>query len=150
MDEEYQIVSVDKPEQSAWGIIGRGVGNYNKQQAGDNKFQRLCFVLHASDQVIVGGVIGEIYWGWLYIDLLWVKDELRGRGYGHRLLTLAEDEGRQRGAKHAYLDTFSFQAPDFYEQHGYQIFWRATRLPPWTSTLFFYKTTVAMQTTGRK
>jgi len=79
MDEEYTIVYVDKPRESAWGIIGRGVYNYNIQQAGDDQFQRLCFVLHAPDQEIVGGVIGEIYWGWFYLDLLWVKDELRGR-----------------------------------------------------------------------
>jgi hypothetical protein len=38
MDEEYSIVYVDKPEESAWGIIGRGVGNYNEQQTGDNSF----------------------------------------------------------------------------------------------------------------
>ena len=139
MDEEYSIVYVDNPEQSAWGIIGRGVGNYNTEQTGDNKFLRLCFVLHAPDQEIVGGVIGEIYWDWLYIDLLWVKDELRGRGYGHRLLTLAEDEARQRGAKNVYLDTLSFQAPDFYEQHGYQIFGELEDFPPGHQRYFLRK-----------
>jgi GNAT superfamily N-acetyltransferase len=122
MDEEYHIVYDDKPEQSAWGMIGQGISNYNRQQAGDDEFQRLCFVLHAPDQAIVGGVMGATYWDWLYIDLLWAKDELCGRGYGHRLLTLAEQEARQRGAKNVYLDTFSFQAPDFYRQHGYQVF----------------------------
>jgi ribosomal protein S18 acetylase RimI-like enzyme len=122
MDEEYHIVYVDKPEQSAMKVIGQGIGNYNEQHAGDHKKQRLCFVLQAPDQAIVGGVIGAMYWDWFHIDLLWVKDELRGRGYGHRLLTLAEQEARQRGAKNAYLDTFSFQAPDFYKQHGYQVF----------------------------
>ena len=61
MDEEYQIVYVDKPEESAWGIIGQGISKYNNREAGDNKFQRLCFVLHSPDQVIVGGVIGETY-----------------------------------------------------------------------------------------
>ena len=96
MDGEYHIVYVDKPEQSALGIIGQGISNYNEQQAGDNKFQRLCFVLHAPDQEIVGGVIGATYWDWFYLDLLWVKDELRGRGYGHRLLTRAEHEAQQR------------------------------------------------------
>ena len=139
MDEEYQIVYVDNPEQSAWGIIGRGVGNYNEQQAGDNGFQRLCFVLHAPDQAIVGGVIGETYWDWLYIDLLWVKDKLRGRGYGHRLLMLAEQEARQRGAKNAYLDTFSFQAPDFYKQRGYQVFGKLEDFPPGHQRYFLTK-----------
>ncbi len=119
MDEEYNIAYMDEP---AWGVIGQGISNYNKQQAGDDKPQYLCFVLHAPDQTIVGGLIGATYWDWLHIDLMWIKDELRGRGFGHRLLTLAEDEARRRGAKNAYLDTFSFQAPDFYEQHGYQVF----------------------------
>jgi GNAT superfamily N-acetyltransferase len=139
MADEYQIVYVDEPEKSAWGIIGRGVANYNKQQAGDNKFQRLCFVLHAPDQTIVGGVLGETYWDWLYIDLLWVKDELRGRGYGHRLLVAAEQEARQRGAKNAYLDTFSFQAPDFYERHGYQVFGELQDFPPGYQRYFLKK-----------
>jgi GNAT superfamily N-acetyltransferase len=139
MDEEYKIVSVDDPEESAWGIIGRGVSSYNKQQAGDNKFQRLCFVLQAPDQTIVGGMIGEIYWEWLYIDLLWVKDELRGRGYGHRILTLAEQEARQRGARNVYLDTFSFQAPAFYKDHGYQVFGELSNFPPGHQRYFLTK-----------
>ena len=139
MDEEYQIVYVDKPEESAWGIIGQGISSYNKQQAGDNKFQRLCFVLHAPDQVVVGGVIGETYWDWFYLDLLWVKDKLRGCGYGHRLLTRAEHEARQRGAKNAYLDTFSFQALDFYKQHGYQVFGELEDFPPGHQRYFLTK-----------
>jgi len=119
MNEEYQIVYKDEPE---WGTIGGAINNFNEEQAGDDKAQRICFVLQAPDQEIVGGVIGIIYWDWFSIDLMWVKDELRGHGYGHRLLTLAEDEARQRGAKYAHLDTFSFQAPDFYKQYGYQVF----------------------------
>jgi N-acetylglutamate synthase-like GNAT family acetyltransferase len=66
----------------------------------------------------------------LYVDLLWVIDELCGRGYGHRLLTAAEDEARQRGAKNAYLDTFSFQAPTLHKQHGYQVFGQLEDFPP--------------------
>jgi ribosomal protein S18 acetylase RimI-like enzyme len=137
--DEYQIVYVDKPEESAWGIIGRGISNYNEQQTGDQNFQRLCFVLHAPDQEIVGGVMGETYWDWFHLDLLWVKDELRGRGYGHRLLTLAEQEAQQRGAKNAYLDTFSFQAPNFYKQHGYQVFGELEDFPPGHQRYFLTK-----------
>jgi ribosomal protein S18 acetylase RimI-like enzyme len=139
MDEEYHIVYVDKPEQSAMKIIGQGIGDYNEQHAGDRRYQRLCFVLQAPDQAIVGGVIGAMYWDWFHIDLLWVKDELRGRGYGHRLLTVAEHEARQRGAKNAYLDTFSFQAPDFYKQHGYQVFGELPDYPPGHQRLFLTK-----------
>jgi len=139
MDKVYQIAYVEKPEESAWGIIGQGVGAYNKEQAGDNAFQRLCYVLQAPDQDIVGGVIAETYWDWLFIDLLWVQEDLRGHGFGHRLLTLAEEEARKRGAKNAYLDTFSFQAPDFYAQHGYQVFGELQDFPPGHKRSFFTK-----------
>lgn len=118
MDQEFSFVKADKPE---WEIIGGGIDSFNKQQAGEDHARSLCFVVHAPDQEIVGGVIGATYWDWLHVDLMWVKEEFRGRGYGQRLLELAEDEARQRGAKHVYLDTFSFQAPDFYKKHGYQV-----------------------------
>jgi len=118
MDEEYNIINIGEPDDAAWKAIGGGISRYNKQQAGDDKPQRLCFVLQGPDQVIVGGVIGVIFWNWLSIELMWIKDELRGCGYGHRLLTLIEEEARQRGVTNAHLDTVSFQAPDFYRQHG--------------------------------
>ena len=121
MKKDYTITYVEKPEESAWGIIGRGLHEYNEQQAGDQQFQRLCFVVQSPDEDIVGGVIAELYWGWSYIDLMWIREELRGQGYGHRLLTQVEDKARDLGAKQAYLDTFSFQAPEFYKRHGYQI-----------------------------
>lgn len=139
MDEEYRINYIEQPEDSAWGIIGRGISEYNKQQAGDTNFQRICFVLHAPDEEIVAGVLGEIYWGWLHIDLLWVRDELRGKGYGHRLLQRVEDEARQRGARNAYLDTFSFQALSFYQKRGYQVFGELKEFPPGHQRYFLKK-----------
>lgn len=119
MDENIKIVYRENPE---WELIGGALTDYNAQQAGDDKGQNLCFVLQTGDQQVVGGVIGATYWDWLYINLMWIKDELRGRGFGHQLLIYAEEEARKRGAKNAYLDTFSFQAPDFYRDHGYQVF----------------------------
>jgi len=139
MDDEYQIVYDDNPERSAWGIIGRGTSTYNTEQAGDDQYQHLCFALHGPDQEIVGGVIAATYWDWLYIDLLWVKEELRGRGYGHRLLTLAEQEARQRGARNAYLDTFSFQAPEFYKGHGYRVYGELEEFPTGHQRYFLKK-----------
>ena len=93
MDEEYSIVYVEKPEESAWGIIGRGLGQFNEQQAGGQKYQRLCFVLQTPDQEIVAGVLGETYWDWFHLDLLWVAAELRGQGYGHLLFNACRRRG---------------------------------------------------------
>jgi GNAT superfamily N-acetyltransferase len=139
MAEEYTIVYVEKPQESAWGIIGRGISDFNTQQAGDDSAQLLCFALQSPDEEIVGGVLGSTYWGWFHLDLLWVKDELRGRGYGHHLLMHAEEEARKRGAKNVFLDTFSFQALDFYKQHGYVVFGELQDFPPGHQRCFMTK-----------
>ena len=139
MVDEFQIAYVEKPEESAWGIIGRGLGAFNKEIAGGDNFQRLCFALVDPDQKIVGGVLGELFWNWLHVELLWVPEELRGRGFGDRLLATIEDEARQRGAKNAFLDTFSFQAPDFYQQRGYRVFGELDDFPAGHSRYFFTK-----------
>jgi GNAT superfamily N-acetyltransferase len=88
MSNEYDFIYVDKPDDALWGVVGGGIHNYNTQQAGNTQSKQLCFVLYGPDHETAGGLIGETYWGWFYINLLFVKDELRGRGYGHRLLTL--------------------------------------------------------------
>ena len=140
MDSKYKIIYEDKPEDSAWGIIGQGVGGYNKEQAGDNNFQRLCFVLKDPEGEVVGGILGETYWNWFYLDLLWVSEELRRQGYGTQLLKIAEEEARVRGAKNAYLDTFSFQSPEFYYKNGYQVFGELSDYPPGNTRYFLTKT----------
>jgi GNAT superfamily N-acetyltransferase len=60
-------------------------------------------------------------WQWLTIDWLWLEETVRGQGFGSQLLAIAEDEGRRRGCVNSYVETLSFQAPDFYQKHGYQI-----------------------------
>jgi len=136
VQEEYQIVYKDNPE---WEIIGGGINAFNQQQGGQDNAQNLCFVLQSPDGVIVGGVIGSTYWDWLHVDLMWIKEEFRGCGYGKRLLMQAEDEARQRGARYAYLDTFSFQAPDFYKKYGYEVFGELENFPDGHQRYFLAK-----------
>ena len=119
MANDYQIEYTDTPE---WDIIGGGISDYNKQQAGDDHPKRLCYVLKAPDQTVVGGVIGVVFWDWLYIDLMYLPETLRGQGYGSQLLTQIEEQAHRLGARHVHLDTFSFQAPEFYQRHGYRVF----------------------------
>jgi GNAT superfamily N-acetyltransferase len=139
MDETYQIAYFDDSDQSALSVIGPGIHTYNVARAGDTNHRRLCFTLRDPDQEIVGGVIGSTYWDWFYVDLLWVREDLRGLGHGHRLLAAAEEEARQRGATNVYLDTFSFQAPDFYQQHGYHVFGELPEFPPGHTRYFMTK-----------
>ena len=136
MNETYQIEAVDSPE---WSIIGGGISTFNQQQAGPDNAKNLCFVVKAPDGEVMGGVIGTTYWNWLSVELMWLKEELRGLGYGRKLLQLAEEEGRRRGATHAHLDTFTFQAPGFYEKHGYQVFGELKDFPPGHTRYYLVK-----------
>lgn len=136
MNENYQICEVDQPE---WGIIGKGLTGFNTQMAGEDHGQNLCFVLKQSAGAVVGGVIGATYWDWLYVNLMWIQEDLRGQGFGRQLLEAAEEKARQRGAKDAYLDTFSFQAPEFYRKQGYQIFGELADFPVGHTRYFMKK-----------
>jgi ribosomal protein S18 acetylase RimI-like enzyme len=139
MDNDLHIALEERPGPGVEDAISRGLHDFDRRQAGDSHLQRLCFSLRGPGQEIVGGVLGQVFWDGLFIETLWVADELRGRGYGHELLMSIEDEGRRRGARMVYLDTFSFQAPDFYRRHGYRQFGELDGFPPGHRLLFFTK-----------
>lgn len=85
-------------------------------------------------------MIGATYWDWLYVNLMWVREDLRWQEFGRQLLEKAETEAKQRGAKHAYLDMFSFHAPAFYEKSGYAEFGRLEDFPAGHTRYFLVKT----------
>ena len=68
----------------------------------------------------LAGLTGETFGNWLCTQFLFVGEQLRSQGIGSKLLEAAEEEARRRGCKYAFVDTFSFQAPAFYEKHGYR------------------------------
>lgn len=139
MSDEYHIRYVDRPDDAIWTAIGGGISQYNREKGGEDHAQVYCFILYGPDEEVAGGVICEQYWQWLYVNLMWIREPLRGQGYGAQLLNLAEEEARRRGAKHAYLDTFSFQAPAFYRRYGYQVFGELPNFPAGHTRYFLMK-----------
>ncbi|HQS83397.1 MAG TPA: GNAT family N-acetyltransferase [Alphaproteobacteria bacterium] len=72
---------------------------------------------------IVAGINAEMYfWNIVYISILFVDNAYRHKNLGSSLLEKVETEAKARDAKLVHLDTFDFQAKDFYLQHGYEIF----------------------------
>ena len=72
---------------------------------------------------IIAGILSKMYcWNCLYIDVLWVKEEHRKDGLGSRLLKEIESIAIEKGCYLIHLDTFDFQAKDFYIKHGYEVF----------------------------
>jgi GNAT superfamily N-acetyltransferase len=71
---------------------------------------------------IAGGLIGEVGWGWLRIDILAVAEEFRGRGWGRKLVGEAERMALSSGCHSSWVDTYSFRSPGFYLRLGYRVF----------------------------
>jgi GNAT superfamily N-acetyltransferase len=79
--------------------------------------------------LIRGGLLGDIWGGWLEVKILWLEESLRGAGLGRRLMEMAEAEARADGCRYGRLDSLTFQAPDFYKKLGYEVFARLKDSP---------------------
>ncbi|NJK27556.1 MAG: GNAT family N-acetyltransferase [Coleofasciculaceae cyanobacterium SM2_3_26] len=115
-----EIAETAKPEETEF--IAQQLLKFNHQCVSEENYNPLIILLRNMDEELLGGLIGSTYYEWLCIEILWVDESHRRSGYGDALLATAEREAIQRGCKYAYLDTFSFQAPEFYQKRGYIIF----------------------------
>jgi GNAT superfamily N-acetyltransferase len=94
-------------------------------QAQGHPFDNAPFALELhEDGEAVAGFAGYTLYGWLFVRFLAVAPSHRGRGLGARLPREAEDKARAEGILGIFIDTYGFQAPGFYERHGYRTFGR--------------------------
>ncbi len=77
----------------------------------------------------LAGLTGKTFGNWLCINYLFVSENLRNQGIGSKIVMSAENEARNRGCKYVFVDTFSFQAPAFYEKLGYRCVFSLTNYP---------------------
>ncbi len=119
MNEELSISLELTPRSADVEVLHQGIHDYNTQHSGGAEAQTLAIFLRDKNGEVVGGVSGWTAYGWLRIDVLWIAENLRGRGFGKRLLFAAEAEGVRRGCQFATLDSFNFQASEMYEKFGY-------------------------------
>jgi GNAT superfamily N-acetyltransferase len=115
-------VQVEKTYAKARKAILKGLVAYNRSQIGRRKWKNIAITIRNDAGDIVGGVTGEAWADWLFVQLLWLDEAHRGQDLASRAMDAIEDEARAFGAKCAYLDTFSFQARPFYEKRGYRVF----------------------------
>ncbi len=102
---------------------------YNEEHAGPRNFEALYLYAREADGQVVGGLIGETGRDWCYIDTLAIAPVLRGQDLGRKLLAKAETIARARGCIGVFLNSFSFQAPEFYKRQGYTEFGRMDDFP---------------------
>lgn len=97
----------------------------------DNNFVSFNFHIKDDKGVVIAGINSLMYcWGMVYIDVLVVDQNYQGQHLGSRLLNKVESEAKAMGASLSHLDTFDWQAKDFYLKHGYEIFGILEACPP--------------------
>lgn len=129
-DASYQFVLFTQEHPSYRSYVQSKLRQYNTESTTRNGFfeqgalrgMPLEVFLLDDRQKIKAGLVGLTRWNWLLIETLWVDESIREQGFGRRLMQLAEQEAKQRGCTEALLDTFSFQAKEFYEKLGYEMF----------------------------
>ena len=112
----------DEPAHADVEVLPDGLEAYNEGRWPGHQPWKPLAVFVRDSGTIVAGLAGETYSGWLFIKYLWVSGGLRGRGIGRRLMEAGEERALDRGAHSAWVDTFSFQAPEFYAKLGYEVF----------------------------
>jgi GNAT superfamily N-acetyltransferase len=105
-------------------LIGDKIDAFNKSIMSPDMEENIIkknYVIKDANQVIAG-ITAIIYHNSLYVDVLFIDEKHRGQDLGSKLLKKVETEAKTIGATLSHLDTFDFQAKDFYLKHGYEIF----------------------------
>ena len=109
------------PTENEIKYIREELNQFNNERVGEDGHTPLNIVEYDANGNIIGGILGGTYWGWMYVDILWVHESHRYKGIGSKLLRKAKKEAIRRGCHHVHLDTMSWQAPEFYQKHGYEV-----------------------------
>ncbi|MDO5096394.1 MAG: GNAT family N-acetyltransferase [Peptostreptococcaceae bacterium] len=117
--------------------LGNLIRAYNKSKREPSKSEPLNIYVEDEQGNLIAGMVAETFGNWLEIEYLYVGEDLRGQGLGSEILNMAEKEAKERKCKYSFVDTFNFQAPDFYKKHGYkEVF--ALKEYPYTSQRYYY------------
>lgn len=92
-----------------------------------------------SGNVVGGGILGEINWNWMYIQGLWIDEEIRKEGWGFTLLSGMEEYALSKNIFNIRLETTTFQALDFHLKKGYSVFGELPDMPQGHTSYFLKK-----------
>ena len=126
----------------AEAVVTRGLADFNREKFGRVDTQTLDILVRDKRGEIIGGLLGRSSLGLFFLDLFYLPEALRGGGLGSRIMAQAEDEARRRGCTAAFVYTVTFQAPGFYERHGYRRFGEIPCPPDGATRIFLSKTLV--------
>jgi ribosomal protein S18 acetylase RimI-like enzyme len=124
--EDLRIDEDPRPEDVA--LLNDQLYRFNASATGVDDGRWLAIFVRDAAGQIEAGLHGWTWGGTGFVQTLWVREDLRRRGLGSRLLRAAEQEAERRGCVKMELETHNYQAPDFYRRLGYET---VGELPGW-------------------
>lgn len=146
---DYTLSITDAADDQLRKAVLAPLAEYNASQAGPSQGRPIAILVKDQAGEIIGGLWGHTGYEWLFTQLLVVPATLRGRGLGTEIMQMAEREAVQRGCHGAWLDTFEFQAREFYERLGYECFGELPSYPKGFARFFMKKALVGAHRAGQ-
>lgn len=91
------------------------------------------------DNQLIGGAVGIIKFGWYFLEGLWVDERYRRKNIGSMLIERIEECAKSNNTLGVRLETWNFQAREFYEKKGYTVYATFEDCPPGTIDYFLKK-----------
>ncbi|MEW9107853.1 MAG: GNAT family N-acetyltransferase [Cytobacillus gottheilii] len=86
------------------------------------RYEEINLFLKDDNGKVYGGILAAVCWNWLEIYTFILVEDIRHSGYGTTLLTELEAIALDKKCDFIKVDTLSFQALDFYQKNGYEVF----------------------------
>ena len=117
----YHISYEANPQSADIQILNDGISKQAKQKKGMKQLDFFAFFIRDEQGKVVGGCGGDNMYGGLFVGQLWVVEQLRGKGYGTKLMQKAENLAKESGCNFIAVNTFDWEALDFYKKLGFYV-----------------------------
>jgi GNAT superfamily N-acetyltransferase len=117
----YTITYEANPNPNDIQFLNDGIIAEHKRKKDMKPLDFFAYFIRDDQGLIVGGCAGDNMYGGLFVGQLWVKEDLRGKGYGAQLMSLAEELARKSQCRFIAVNTFDWEALDFYEKLGFYV-----------------------------
>jgi ribosomal protein S18 acetylase RimI-like enzyme len=120
-DSDYHFEYQEEPIQEDEQVLNDGISDEAAMKKNMERIKPFRVFIKDAHGTVLGGASGTIFYGSLYVDMLWLKKELRHQGLGKKLMTEAEKIGRNKQCKFVTLNTMDWESLPFYQKLGYEI-----------------------------
>ncbi|NOU52490.1 GNAT family N-acetyltransferase [Pseudoalteromonas sp. JBTF-M23] len=131
------------PTQAQLNAISRGIAEFNAQYLpNDNSHDtglKCVITVQDDNEQIIGGLQASVVWSHCVLELLWLSEQVRGKGVGTQLMQYLEQFAKQHNLYQIRTETLDFQAKPFYEKLGFKVYGELENTPPGHTSYFLVK-----------